>query len=126
MPDMSERSSLPAIDDAVEITIPFSELGLPPAMVAVLAKQGITHAFAIQAATIPDALSGYDILGRASTGSGKTLAFGIPLLARISWMHSEPNKPRALILVPTRELAMQVSEGLAPLPTPLDVALSPS
>ena len=115
MPDMSDSLVAPAIDDAAEQSLPFSELGLPPEIVRELAKQGITHAFAIQKATIPDALSGYDILGRASTGSGKTLAFGIPLLSRISWMDSEPNKPRALILVPTRELAMQVSDGLAPL-----------
>lgn len=90
-------------------------MGLPEALVARLAKDGITHPFAIQTATIPDALAGRDILGRAQTGSGKTLAFGVPLLARLTGRRSAPKRPRSLVLVPTRELAMQVSDALEPL-----------
>jgi superfamily II DNA/RNA helicase len=87
-----------------------------PALVKALAEQGITTAFAIQAMTVADALAGRDVCGKAKTGSGKTLAFGIPLLQRTMAARStEPGRPRALVLVPTRELAVQVSEVLEPL-----------
>lgn len=76
-----------------------------------LAERGLTEAFPIQAATIPDALSGRDVLGRAQTGSGKTLAFGLPLLAMQDGP-ARPLHPRGLVLVPTRELATQVTEAL--------------
>jgi superfamily II DNA/RNA helicase len=93
----------------------FAGMGLPAAVVERLARDGITAPFPIQAATIPDALAGRDILGRGQTGSGKTLAFGLPLLARLSGQRAAARRPLALVLVPTRELAMQVSDALEPL-----------
>lgn len=91
----------------------FSALGVPDEIVAALAKTGITDPFRIQIAAIPDAIAGRDVLGRASTGSGKTLAFGVPLLSRLSATPREDNRPRALILSPTRELAMQIADVLS-------------
>ncbi len=94
----------------------FAALGLPGPLVRTLSREGITEPFPIQVATIPDALAGRDVLGRGQTGSGKTLAFGLPVLARIAASgKSAPHRPRALILVPTRELAMQVNDALVPL-----------
>jgi superfamily II DNA/RNA helicase len=93
----------------------FASLGVPAPLVAVLAKQGITEPFPIQAATLPDAMDGRDILGRAQTGSGKTLGFSLPLVARLADGHTMACRPRGLILVPTRELAAQVHGVLAPL-----------
>ncbi|WP_040321498.1 DEAD/DEAH box helicase, partial [Austwickia chelonae] len=94
----------------------FAALGLPDAAVRRLARGGITQPFPIQAATIPDALAGKDVLGRGQTGSGKTMAFGLPTLTRLAQGEpSEPKRPRALVLVPTRELAMQVSDALEPI-----------
>ena len=96
--------------------VAFDQLGLPPVLVRALNKGGITTSFPIQAATIPDALSGRDVLGRGRTGSGKTLAFGLPMLARIAASgRSRPRRPKGLVLVPTRELAMQVNDALTPL-----------
>lgn len=94
-------------------TATFSELGVPDDLVEVLDEQGITAPFPIQALSIPDALKGRDICGRAKTGSGKTLAFGLPIIDRLH--EADPKKPIALVLVPTRELCVQVSEALAPL-----------
>lgn len=93
----------------------FAKMGLPEAIVQRLAADGITEPFAIQAATIPDALAGKDVLGRAQTGSGKTLGFGLPLLTRLIGRRSAPRRPRAIVMVPTRELAMQVNDALEPL-----------
>ncbi|MET8151386.1 DEAD/DEAH box helicase [Actinoplanes sp. NPDC049668] len=94
----------------------FAELGLPAELVRVLSREGINTPFEIQAATMPDALAGRDVLGRGQTGSGKTLAFGLPLLARVAkGGRALPHQPKALILVPTRELAMQVADALMPL-----------
>jgi superfamily II DNA/RNA helicase len=91
----------------------FDELGLPEKITAALAEQGIITPFPIQAATIPDALAGRDILGRGQTGSGKTLAFGLPTLARLAaGGRTKAKRPRAIILTPTRELAIQVAESL--------------
>jgi superfamily II DNA/RNA helicase len=87
-------------------------LGIPPRLVAALEKAGIRKPFEIQQKTIPDALEGHDICGRAPTGSGKTIAFGIPLIARIN--KGKPKRPSALILAPTRELAEQISVELRP------------
>ncbi|WP_043729412.1 DEAD/DEAH box helicase [Streptomyces zinciresistens] len=92
----------------------FGDLGLPEAVVRKLAQNGVTTPFPIQAATIPDALAGKDILGRGRTGSGKTLSFGLPALARLSGGRTEKHRPRAVILTPTRELAMQVADALQP------------
>jgi len=95
------------------MTTTFESLGVAPDVVAVLADRGITDAFPIQEMTIPDGLAGRDVLGKAKTGSGKTLAFGIPLVE--STERAESRRPHGLILVPTRELAVQVSEELDPL-----------
>ncbi|MEU9012132.1 DEAD/DEAH box helicase [Streptomyces sp. NPDC048479] len=92
----------------------FADLGLPEGVVRKLAQNGVTTPFPIQAATIPDALAGKDILGRGRTGSGKTLSFGLPTLATLAGGHTEKKKPRAVILTPTRELAMQVADALQP------------
>ncbi len=93
----------------------FRELGIHPALVNALDAQGITNPFPIQEATIPDAIAGNDILGRGQTGSGKTLAFGLALLHNIYGKKTAPRKPIALVLAPTRELAQQINEVLAPL-----------
>ncbi|WP_345136029.1 DEAD/DEAH box helicase [Streptomyces mexicanus] len=98
--------------DAPEIT--FADLGLPEGVVRKLAQNGVTTPFPIQAATIPDALAGKDILGRGRTGSGKTLSFGLPTLATLAGGRTERKRPRAVILTPTRELAMQVADALQP------------
>src|SRR3954454_15239060 len=95
------------------MTTTFESLGLSPDLVQALSDEGISHPFPIQSLTIADALAGRDVCGKAKTGSGKTLAFGLPLLERNA--PAEPNKPTALVLVPTRELAVQVHDVLAPL-----------
>jgi superfamily II DNA/RNA helicase len=91
----------------------FADLGVPADLVAVLSERGITQPFPIQSATLVDALAGRDLCGRAPTGSGKTLAFGLALAARVN--KARPGRPRALVLLPTRELAEQVRGVLAPL-----------
>jgi superfamily II DNA/RNA helicase len=95
----------------------FAALGVPAPMVEVLSASGITAPFPIQVATLPDSLAGKDVLGRGRTGSGKTLAFSIPLVARLATSDSkrQPRRPRALVLVPTRELANQVFAVVDPL-----------
>ncbi|GHC59761.1 DEAD/DEAH box helicase [Streptomyces cinnamoneus] len=92
----------------------FADLELPAAVLRTLTERGLREPFPIQAATLPHALAGRDVLGRGRTGSGKTLAFGLPLLARTAGRRAEPKQPLALVLVPTRELAQQVTEALAP------------
>ena len=91
----------------------FATLGVPPALDSALRAMRYTEPFEIQALTIPDALAGRDILGRAPTGSGKTLSFGLPLLARVG--RAKPGHPTGLILAPTRELAEQIRRELDPL-----------
>src|SRR5258708_38869475 len=93
----------------------FADLGVPGPVVAALAETGIPTPFPIQAATLPDALAGLDILGRGQTGSGKTLGFSIPLAARLADGYTSACRPRGLVLVPTRELASQVQAVLVPL-----------
>jgi superfamily II DNA/RNA helicase len=105
----AEKSGTPARD------VTFASLGVPAPLVAVLDGTGITEPFPIQAATLPDALAGRDILGRAQTGSGKTLGFSLPLVARLAGGRTLPGRPRGLVLVPTRELAAQVQAVLTPL-----------
>ncbi|WP_328989928.1 DEAD/DEAH box helicase [Kribbella sp. NBC_01245] len=97
--------------------VSFAELGLSSRLIQALAANGIDRPFPIQAATLPDSLSGRDVLGRGRTGSGKTYAFLLPLLARLaeSGTKRQPNRPRALILAPTRELATQIQASVAPL-----------
>ncbi|MFP5327757.1 MAG: DEAD/DEAH box helicase, partial [Acidimicrobiia bacterium] len=96
----------------------FSDLGLRGALVAALSKNGITEPFPIQEQTIRDSLAGRDVCGKARTGSGKTLAFGLPMLEKIERGASK-NRPRALVLAPTRELASQIVDALRPLAKPL-------
>ena len=97
-----------------DTTSGFAELGVAAPMVAVLKQQGITEPFPIQRATIADAIAGRDVLGRGRTGSGKTLAFGLPLLTRLA-ADDPTGTPRAVILTPTRELALQIADNLSPL-----------
>jgi len=101
----------------------FGALGLPPRVVDELARQGITVPTPVQEAVVPDALAGRDVLGRARTGSGKTLAFGLPVLLRLVGGPRRPHAPRALIVVPTRELAGQVRSALEPLAAALHLRL---
>jgi superfamily II DNA/RNA helicase len=101
--------------------VTFAELGVHPDLCAELTRQGITTAFPIQALTIHDALAGRDVCGKAKTGSGKTLGFGLPMLQRVANSEKEvvlagaAARPRGLVLLPTRELAVQVHEVLKPL-----------
>ncbi|WP_079079321.1 DEAD/DEAH box helicase [Streptomyces sp. DSM 15324] len=110
--EIDEADQADQADETTEIT--FAALGLPEGVVRKLAQNGVTVPFPIQAATIPDALAGKDILGRGRTGSGKTLSFGLPTLATLAGGHTQKHKPRAVILTPTRELAMQVADALQP------------
>ncbi|MER7132575.1 DEAD/DEAH box helicase [Streptosporangium saharense] len=109
LPEITEIAETPS--DVSEFTL----LGLPKPLVNGLARQGIDSPFPIQRATIPDILAGNDVLGRGQTGSGKTLAFGLPMMARIAGGKARPGRPLAVVLVPTRELAMQVTDALEPL-----------
>jgi superfamily II DNA/RNA helicase len=112
-------------DDTYETARTFESLGVSEELTKALADQGIVSAFPIQALTIADALAGRDVCGKAKTGSGKTLAFGVPLLQRTKATRdaqgsqagkpARPAQPLALVLLPTRELAVQVHEVLAPL-----------
>jgi len=104
-----------SVDAAHPPSSPFAELGLSAALVKALARTGISTPTPVQAVVIPDALAGRDVLGRAATGSGKTLAFGLPILTRLAGSASSPKSPRALIVVPTRELAAQVRGSLEPM-----------
>ncbi|MFB7051660.1 DEAD/DEAH box helicase [Streptomyces vinaceus] len=99
--------ALPAVET-------FADLDMPRELLAALGTQGVTVPFPIQGATLPNTLAGRDVLGRGRTGSGKTLAFGLALLARTAGQRAEPRQPLALILVPTRELAQQVTDALTP------------
>jgi len=112
-----------AAEAAPDTDATFASLGLPQKLVTALERRGMRAPFAIQTRAIPDALSGRDVLGRGQTGSGKTLAFGLPLLARLAGGVRRPGRPRGLVLVPTRELAQQVHDALAPLGQPLDVKM---
>ncbi|MFG3441661.1 DEAD/DEAH box helicase [Nonomuraea sp. NPDC047897] len=107
--------ALPAtVTPALPAAATFAELNMPPALMKTLTSQGMKEPFPIQAATLPNSLAGRDVLGRGRTGSGKTLAFGLALLVRVSGQRAESRQPLALILVPTRELAQQVTDALTP------------
>jgi superfamily II DNA/RNA helicase len=97
----------------LDTDVSFAELGIDQDLLDVLERDGITSPFPIQALSIPDAMVGRDVTGKAKTGSGKTLAFGLPIVQKIS--RAQPGRPHALVLVPTRELANQVAEDLRPL-----------
>ncbi|MFH9354171.1 DEAD/DEAH box helicase [Kitasatospora sp. NPDC017646] len=102
----------------------FAELDLPKAILSALTREGVTEPFPIQAATLPDSIAGRDVLGRGRTGSGKTLAFGLPLLARTAGRRADARYPLALVLVPTRELAQQVTEALTPYATAVNLRIT--
>jgi len=109
----SPRAAAPQVRPAA--TTSFTGLGVPDALTAELARQGIEAPFPIQVATLPDTLAGRDVLGRGRTGSGKTLAFALPLVVRLTGGARRPRQPRGLVLVPTRELANQVLAVVQPL-----------
>ncbi|MFJ9559070.1 DEAD/DEAH box helicase [Streptomyces fuscichromogenes] len=109
--------ALPAVED-------FAGLDMPAALLKTLTAQGVTTPFPIQAATLPNSLAGRDLLGRGRTGSGKTLAFGLALLARTAGLRAAPKAPLALVLVPTRELAQQVTDALTPYATAVNLRLA--
>ncbi|MGV9315558.1 DEAD/DEAH box helicase [Streptomyces sp. NPDC003691] len=113
----SVTPALPAVDD-------FAALDMPEALLKTLAAQGVTEPFPIQGATLPNSLAGRDLLGRGRTGSGKTLAFGLAMLARTAGLRAEPKAPLALVLVPTRELAQQVTDALTPYATSVNLRMA--
>jgi superfamily II DNA/RNA helicase len=116
-PHLTSSTPTPAEASPAAAPRSFAELGVPAPVVAALAARGITTPFPLQAATLPDSLAGRDVLGRGRTGSGKTVAFAVPVVAALA-AHRRPRtmgRPRALVLVPTRELALQVAETIAPL-----------
>ncbi|MEV7524500.1 DEAD/DEAH box helicase [Streptomyces sp. NPDC091371] len=102
----------------------FEDMDMPEALLKTLAAQGVTEPFPIQAATLPNSLAGRDLLGRGRTGSGKTLAFGLALLARTAGRRAQPKAPLAMVLVPTRELAQQVTDSLAPYATAVNLRIA--
>ncbi|MGP3989770.1 DEAD/DEAH box helicase [Streptomyces sp. 3N207] len=114
---VSSTASLPAVEK-------FSDLDLPDRLRTALQSEGVTVPFPIQAATLPNSLAGRDVLGRGRTGSGKTLAFGLALLTRTAGQRAEPRQPLALVLVPTRELAQQVTDALTPYARSLQLRLA--
>ncbi len=111
-----DGTALPAASGGIPAAsggIPFGQLGVAEPIRAALAAAGITTAFPIQALTLPIALAGHDVIGQARTGTGKTLAFGLPILQHVlGTARGRPATPRALVVVPTRELAIQVAEDL--------------
>jgi len=110
--------------DAFDLTLSaFPALGVPDRVARLLGVDGITSPTPVQAAVIPDAIARRDVLGRARTGSGKTLAFGLPMLTRLAGARSRPNHPRGLIIVPTRELANQVTSALEQLAEALNLRM---
>ncbi|OIK02209.1 DEAD/DEAH box helicase [Streptomyces monashensis] len=113
----STTPALPAVED-------FAALDMPAGLLKTLTAQGVTVPFPIQAATLPNSLAGRDLLGRGRTGSGKTLAFGLALLARTAGLRAESKAPLALVLVPTRELAQQVTDALTPYATAVNLRLA--
>ncbi|MET9505614.1 DEAD/DEAH box helicase [Streptomyces sp. NPDC006622] len=120
-----DLSTPPPVSPGLPPAASFDALGLPPEVLATMTGLGVTEPFPIQAATLPNALAGRDVLGRARTGSGKTLAFGLALLVRTATGRpAESKRPRALVLVPTRELAQQVGDALEPYARVLDLRLA--
>ncbi|KGM09096.1 DNA helicase, partial [Cellulomonas bogoriensis 69B4 = DSM 16987] len=121
----TDQSAAPAPEEGRHSTVQatdatFADFDINPEIVQALADAGITRPFPIQAMTLPVALSGHDIIGQAKTGTGKTLGFGIPLLQRVAGPGEDgydalpaPGKPQGLVIVPTRELAVQVAGDLA-------------
>jgi len=113
-PVQGEFAPPKTITPALPAAESFDDLAMPARLLATLGHEGVTVPFPIQAATLPNSLAGRDVLGRGRTGSGKTLAFGLAVLARTAGRRAEPRQPLALVLVPTRELAQQVTDALTP------------
>ncbi|WP_405619137.1 DEAD/DEAH box helicase [Streptomyces sp. NBC_01511] len=113
-----------SITPALPAVEAFEELDMPAALLKTLTSLGVTEPFPIQGATLPNSLAGRDILGRGRTGSGKTLAFGLALLARLAGRRAEPRAPYAMVLVPTRELAQQVTDALTPYATAVNLRMA--
>ncbi len=107
----TRTSTRPSVDAS------FASVGVPSLLIEALRDQGITSPFPIQTVTLPDSLTGRDLLGRGRTGSGKTIAFALPLITRLSAdrQRTRANRPRGLVLLPTRELAAQVESTIEPL-----------
>lgn len=122
-PDLESESFLSTNSSAV-LARTFSDFAVSESVASVLTAQGITEPTPVQSAVIPDALTGQNVLGRARTGSGKTLAFGIPVLTALAGAKSRPKAPRGLIILPTRELATQVSTALDPMASALGLRLA--
>ncbi|EST18567.1 DEAD/DEAH box helicase [Streptomyces niveus] len=112
------------ITPALPAVATFAELDMPSPVMTTLAGLGVTEPFPIQAATLPNSIAGRDVLGRGRTGSGKTLAFGLALLVRTAGQRAQPKQPLALVLVPTRELAQQVTDALTPYARALKLRLA--
>jgi superfamily II DNA/RNA helicase len=119
-----EAGAAPTMAGVASLYASFADLGVPAPLVGSLAREGIIVPFPIQAATLPDALAGRDVLGRGRTGSGKTLAFSIPLVAGLADGFTSACRPRGLVLVPTRELASQVQAVLAPLAQAMNLTVA--
>ena len=115
---MSEETSEVALDTASST---WAELGVSTELLSTLKRQGIDSPFPIQAKTLPDAISGRDVLGRGQTGSGKTLAFGLAMITRLAHRKATAKHPLGIVLVPTRELAMQVTDALMPYAQAVDL-----
>ncbi|MFG2503109.1 DEAD/DEAH box helicase [Streptomyces sp. NPDC048441] len=126
------RNSAPQGEFALPVTVTpalpaveaFADLAMPAPLLAALGREGVSVPFPIQGATLPNSLAGRDVLGRGRTGSGKTLAFGLALLARTEGQRAEPRQPLSLVLVPTRELAQQVTDALTPYARALKLKLA--
>ena len=115
---MSDDSAEVALDAA---SSSWAELGVSTELLSTLKRQGIDSPFPIQAKTLPDAISGRDVLGRGQTGSGKTLAFGLAMVTRLAHRKATAKHPLGIVLVPTRELAMQVTDALMPYAQAVDL-----
>ena len=118
--NLTTANSLPPVEPPTG----FAKLGVPERIDIGLAAAGFAEPFAIQLEAIPVAMKGRDVCGRAKTGSGKTLAFGIPMLSRMNGS-AGPNAPLGLVLVPTRELAVQVAEVLQPVAASAGITVAP-
>src|SRR4051812_28767556 len=101
-----------SVTEVEEVEKGFSALGLDPLLLQVLTELGYEEPTPIQRETIPTLLTGRDLIGQAATGTGKTAAFALPMLQRIAARGSDRKQPCAIVLVPTRELAMQVAEAM--------------
>jgi superfamily II DNA/RNA helicase len=119
---MSKHARVPS-HEPTRATGGFASLHLPAPIIAALHRQGLITPTPVQAAVVPDALAGRNVLARARTGSGKTLAFGLPMMVTLSGRRSRPRSPRGLIVVPTRELAVQVRTALEPIASALRLRL---